>query len=76
MTGTGLGAVVAYLWFPYLALLVAGAAVAVLAGASLIAVLGRGREWHRQDVLIRKLWAAVSGFRPATCWPILIPASC
>lgn len=49
----------AYLRFPYLALLITGAVVAVLASATSIALLRRGREWHEQDVLIRKLWALV-----------------
>lgn len=55
----GIAALVAWVWFPYLALLIAGAVVTAAAGASLIAILRRGRAWHEQDVLLRRLWAAV-----------------
>jgi len=55
----GIAALVAWLWFPYLALLIAGAVVAAAGAVSLAADLRRGRAWHQQDVLLRKLWIAV-----------------
>jgi hypothetical protein len=55
----GLAAVIVWLWFPYRALIIAGAVVAVLGALSLAADLRRGRAWHEQDVMIRKLWADV-----------------
>jgi hypothetical protein len=55
----GIAALVAWLWFPYLALLVAGVVVTVAGAVSLAADLRRGRAWHEQDVLLRRLWAAV-----------------
>ena len=54
----GIAAVVAWLWFPYRALIIAGAVVAVLGAVSLAADFRRGRPWHEQDVMVRKLWAA------------------
>src|SRR5260370_38045292 len=59
ITGAGIAAMVAWVWFPYLALLVAGAVVTVMGGASLVGILRRGRAWHQQDMLLRRLWAAV-----------------
>jgi hypothetical protein len=58
ITAYGLAAIIAWLWFPYRALIIAGAIVAALGGASLIKNLRRGRSWREQDVLIRKLWTA------------------
>ncbi len=56
----GIAALVAWLlWFPYLALLIAGAVVTAAGAVSLAADLRRGRAWHKQDVLLRRLWAAV-----------------
>lgn len=60
LTGYGLAGLLAWwLWFPYLWLLIAGAAVAAVGAASLTAVLSHGRAWHDQDVLQRRLFAAV-----------------
>jgi hypothetical protein len=58
ITALGLAAVIAWAWFPYRALIIAGATVAVLGAASLTVDLRRGRAWHEQDVMIRRLWAA------------------
>ncbi len=58
ITAFGLAAVIAWAWFPYRALIIAGGIVAGLGAASLIADLRRGRAWHEQDVMIRRLWAA------------------
>ncbi len=49
----------AWLWFPCLALLIAGVVVTAVRAVSLVTVLSRGRDWHEQEVLLRKLWAAV-----------------
>ncbi len=64
ITGAGIAAMVAWVWFPYLALLVAGAVVTVMGGASLVGILRRGRAWHQQDMLLRRLWAAVKRIPP------------
>jgi hypothetical protein len=48
----------------YLALLVTGTVVGVVAGVALIAGLRRGRDWHRRDVLVRQLWRAVKRIPP------------
>ena len=58
ITVLGAVAVIAWVWFPYRALLITGAVVAALGGASLIADLRHGRAWHQQDVMIRRLWTA------------------
>lgn len=63
--GAGVAAMVAYVWFPHLALLVLGGVVATLSGVMLLVVLRRGRDWHRQDVLIRKLWTVVKRIQAA-----------
>lgn len=55
----GIAALVAWLWFPYLAVLIAGAIVTAAGAVSLAAVLRRGQAWHEQDVLLRMLRAAV-----------------
>jgi hypothetical protein len=60
----GVAAALVYLRYPYLAVLVTGATVGVVAGAALIADLRRGRDWHRQDVLVRRLWTAVKRIPP------------
>lgn len=59
LTGYGIAALAAWLWFPCLALLIAGAVVTAVGAVSLVTVLSRGRDWHEQEVLLRKLWAAV-----------------
>ena len=64
ITAVGLAALIAYAWFPYLWLLIAGAIVALIGAAGLVGDLRRGREWHRQDVMLRKLWRAVKGIPP------------
>jgi hypothetical protein len=58
LMGYGIAALVACLWFPYLALLIAGAVMTAVGAVSLVAVLRRGRAWHEQDVMLRRLWAA------------------
>jgi hypothetical protein len=60
----GIAALLAWLRFPYLALLIAGAVVTAGAAASLAANLRRGRAWHEHDVLLRRLWAAVKRIPP------------
>lgn len=64
ITGAGIAAVVAWIWFPYLALLVAGVVVTVMGGASFVGVVRRGRAWYQQDMLLRRLWAAVKRILP------------
>jgi len=64
LCGAGVAAALAYLRYPYLALLVTGAMVGVVAGVALIADLRRGRDWHRQDVLVRQLWTTVKRIPP------------
>jgi len=59
LMGLGFAAMVTWVWFPYRALLVTGAVVVVVAGWGLVAVVRRSRDWHDQDVLIRRLWRAV-----------------
>src|SRR6266851_3730751 len=59
LTAAGVAAVAAYLWFPYRVLLIAVGVVAVLVGVMLVFALRRGRDWHRQDVLIGRLRAVV-----------------
>jgi hypothetical protein len=63
LCGAGVAAALVYLRYPYLALLVTGATV-VAAGAALIADLRRGQDWHRRDVLVRRLWRAVKRIPP------------
>jgi hypothetical protein len=58
ITAYGLAAIIAWLWFPYRALIIGGAVVAALGCAGIIGDLTRGRSWREQDVLVRKLWAA------------------
>jgi hypothetical protein len=64
VTAAGLMAMAAFWWFPYRAVLVAGAAVTVLGAAALGVVLGRGRVWHEQDVSVCRLWALVKRIPP------------
>jgi hypothetical protein len=64
ITALGLAAVIAWAWFPYRALIITGGIVTVLGAASLIADLRRGRAWHQQDVMIRRLWAAAKRIPP------------
>ncbi len=56
--GIGVAAAAAYLWFRYPVLLVAGGLLALGGAVSLAADLRRGRGWHEQDVMLRKLWTA------------------
>jgi len=56
--GIGVAAAAAYLWFRYPVLLVAGGLLAPGGAVSLAADLRRGRGWHEQDVMLRKLWTA------------------
>ena len=60
----GLAAMAAFWWFPYRALLIAGAATAALGVVALGAALRHSRAWHEQDILMRKLWAAVKRIPP------------
>jgi hypothetical protein len=64
LCGAGVAAALACLRYPYWALLVTGATVGVVAGVALIADLRRGRDWHRQDVLVRQLRTAVRRIPP------------
>lgn len=64
LCGAGVAAALVYLRFPYLALLATGGMVAVTGGVALISGLRRGRDWHRQDVLVRQLWAVVKRIPP------------
>jgi hypothetical protein len=57
LMGYGTAALAAWLRFPYLALLIAGAVLTAAGAVWLVTVLSRGRAWHEQDVLLRKLWA-------------------
>jgi hypothetical protein len=59
ITVIGAAAAAAYLWFRYPALLIAGGLLALGGAASLAAGLRRGRAWHEQDIMLRRLWAAV-----------------
>jgi hypothetical protein len=58
IAGIGIAAVAAWLWFPYRGLIIAGAVIAALGAWSLAGDLRRGRAWHQQDVMLRKLWTA------------------
>src|SRR5258708_39430229 len=58
MMATGIAAVIAWLRFPYWALIIAGAVVTALGAVSVAGSIRRGGARHEQDILIRKLWAA------------------
>jgi len=64
VTAAGLAATAASWWFPYSAVLITGAAVTVFGAVMLGVVVSRGRAWHEQDVLIRRLWALVKRLPP------------
>ncbi len=57
--GIGVAAAAAYFWFRYPVLLVVGGLLALGGAVSLAADLRRGRAWHEQDIMLRKLWTAV-----------------
>jgi hypothetical protein len=57
VTAAGLVTIAGSWWFPYRAVLIAGAAVTVFGAVMLGVVFSRGRAWHEQDVLIGRLWA-------------------
>jgi hypothetical protein len=59
LMGYGIAALAAWLWLPYLALLIAGAVVTAAGAVWLVTVVRRGLAWHEQDVLLGKLWATV-----------------
>jgi hypothetical protein len=75
LCSAGVAAALVYLRHPYLALLVTGAVIGVVAGVALIAGLRRGRDWHRQDVLVGQLWTAVKRIGPGTSSLTRTPAS-
>lgn len=54
----GVAAIVVWLWFPWRVLIIGGAIVAVVGAWGLVGSARRGRAWHQQDVMLRKLWAA------------------
>ena len=54
----GAGVAAAYIWFRYPVLLVAGGLLALGGAVSLAADLRRGRAWHEQDLMLRRLWTA------------------
>lgn len=58
LTAAGAAAIMAWLWFPYRALIIAGVIITIAGLAGLISSARHGRAWHEQDVLIRKLWTA------------------
>lgn len=68
-TRAGLAAEVAW------ALLVASALLRVAGPLSLAADIRRGRERHRQDVLIGKLWTAVKRIPAGQCSTTQSPAA-
>jgi hypothetical protein len=57
-------AIAASRWFPYRAVLITGAAVTAFGAVMLGVVVSRGRAWHEEDVLIRRLWALVKRLSP------------
>lgn len=63
--GIGAAVAAAYIWFRYPVLLVAGGLLALGGAVSLAADLRRGRSWHEQDVMLRKLWTAAKRADPA-----------
>jgi hypothetical protein len=67
ITAAGLLLIVLWwLWLPWRAVIIAGVIAAVLGGVSLFFNLRRGRTWHQQDVLLRKLWTAAKRI-PSGC---------